>query len=336
MTDLADFQNRLKKNSRRLRPWAKQRGIGAFRVYDRDIPEFPLVIEEYDCETGRYVHLQEVDTGWQQSENEHREWRRYVIEAAIAVLEVEPQRLIYKLRRRQRHRAGEDDQEGVTQHGPTGRQGESLIVREGGLRFQVNLEAYHDTGLFLDHRITRAWLARRASGKRVLNLFAYTGSFTVYAAAHGAVQSDSIDLSKTYLEWAARNLALNGIDAERHRLIRADVVAWLREAVAQASRTGSLPYDLIVLDPPSFSTSSKMSGVLDTQRDHAWLIRNCLALLAPGGELLFSTNLRGFRLDEALLTEARCVDMTERTLPEDFRDRKIHRCWLITRPARPT
>jgi 23S rRNA (cytosine1962-C5)-methyltransferase len=325
MTDLVFFQNRLAKNARRLRKWAARGDIHAYRLYERDIPEFPLIIDWYGCEDGPRVHLQEFDTGWQQTEAEHREWLDYIVEVTAATLELEQDAISVKVRSRQRVKGEKTDQ-----NGPTGKTGVDLVVREGGHRFLVNLEAYQDTGLFLDHRIMRAMIGERARGKRFLNLFSYTGSFTVYAAAAGAVSSDSVDLSNTYLEWASRNLALNKIDPEAHRMIRAEVFNWIRDAAASVATGGKL-YDLILLDPPSFSNSKKMMGVLDTQRDHPWLIRQCLDLLAPGGELFFSTNLRSFELDELVQTKARFTEISARTLPEDYRDKKIHRCWLIKR-----
>ncbi len=201
---------------------------------------------------------------------------------------------------------------------------QDLVVGEGGHRFIVNLTDYLDTGLFLDHRQTRALVQRRAAGARFLNLFCYTGSFTVYAAAGGAAASTSVDLSNTYLEWARRNFTLNGLDPIRHRLVQADVRRFLEDAARAGER-----YDLIVLDPPSFSNSRRMDGVLDVQRDHVDLIRACASLLSDRGELLFSTNLRSFRLDAGSLSGLRIEDLTGRTVPPDFRNRKIHRCFRI-------
>jgi len=323
MTDLVFYQNRLAKNRKRLAKWAARLGIHAWRVYERDIPEFPLIVDWYETESGVRVHLQEVDTGWQQTEAEHREWIDFVREATAQTLGVDEDAIMLKLRSRQRVRGDKADQ-----NLPTGERGEDLVVREDGLRFLVNLEAYQDTGLFLDHRITRAMVRERAAGKRFLNLFGYTGSFTVHAAAGGAIESDTVDLSNTYLDWAGRNFDLNGIDRTAHRLVRADVFNWLR---TQTEGSTLRLYDLIVLDPPSFSNSKKMLGILDVQRDHPWLIRQCLDLLAPRGAIFFSTNLRSFELDAQVQTRARFTDLSARTVPEDYRDRKVHRCWLIER-----
>ena len=313
---LAAFRNRLAKNARHWSRWARRRGLGAYRVYDRDLPEFPLAVDCYAAEDpalGMRVHLQEIDTGWEQTDAGHAAWLAAVREATAGALAL-PVAAIAVKERRKRH--------GRDQHAKTGDAGTDFVVVESGLRFIVNLEAYLDTGLFLDHRALRGLVRTRAEGRRMLNLFAYTGSFTVYAAAGGAVASDTVDLSNTYLDWAARNFALNGLDRERHILIRADVLAWLDVAKDEGRR-----YDLIVLDPPAFSNSKAMAGVLDIQRDHAQLVGAVRKLLAAGGELYFSTNLRSFRLDPALAADPACADITAEPLPEDFRDRRIHHAY---------
>jgi len=315
---LRAFAGRLDKNARHWGKWARRRGFGAWRVYDRDIPEFPLAIDCYaalDPALGLRVHLQEIDTGWQQEDTAHRAWLAAVTGETARVLGVAGGAIAVKERRR-RH--------GREQHGKTGNRGREFAIGEAGLRFLVNLDAYLDTGLFLDHRALRALVRERAANRRLLNLFAYTGSFTVCAAAGGAASSDTVDLSNTYLDWAARNFALNGLDLARHVLIRADVLEWLDLALDQGRR-----YDLIVLDPPSFSNSKAMESVLDIQRDHARLVANARTLLAAGGELLFSTNLRSFRLDAQLAADPGCTDITAHTLPEDFRDRRIHQAFRI-------
>jgi 23S rRNA (cytosine1962-C5)-methyltransferase len=316
---LAAFSNRLAKNARHWGRWARRRGLGAYRVYDRDLPEFPLAVDCYVAEDpalGTRVHLQEIETGWEQSDEAHAAWLAAVRDATAAALALPVSAIAVKERRRR---------PGRVQHTKTGVAGTDFVVVESGLRFIVNLEAYLDTGLFPDHRALRALTRARAAGRRMLNLFAYTGSFTVYAAAGGALATDTVDLSNTYLDWAARNFALNGLDRQRHALIRADVPAWLGIAAREGRR-----YDLIVLDPPAFSNSKAMSAVLDIQRDHAQLVGAARVLLAPGGELYFSTNLRTFRLDPALAADPACTDITAQTLPEDFRDRRIHRAFRFT------
>jgi 23S rRNA (cytosine1962-C5)-methyltransferase len=313
---LQAFAGRLDKNARHWGKWARRRGFGAWRVYDRDLPEFPLAIDCYaaqDAVLGLRVHLQEIETGWQQEEAAHRDWLAAVADETARVLGVAGSAVAVKERRR-RH--------GREQHGKTGSRGREFVIAEAGQRFLVNLDTYLDTGLILDHRALRALVRERAANRRMLNLFAYTGSFSVYAAAGGAVSSDTVDLSNTYLDWAARNFALNGLDLARHVLIRADVLEWLDHALDEGRR-----YDLVVLDPPSFSNSKAMADVLDIQRDHRWLIANARALLAPGGELYFSTNLRTFAVDPALAADPGGKEITGETLPDDFRDRRIHRVW---------
>jgi 23S rRNA (cytosine1962-C5)-methyltransferase len=312
MADIAAYRNRLAKNTRHLRKWARREGITCYRLYDRDVPEFPVTADWYE---GR-VHLQEVDTGWVQSDAEHADWLENLAQVSSEVLQLPRAAAVLKRRERQR---------GTSQYEKTGRQGEDFIVGEGGLRFIVNLEAYLDTGLFLDHRITRSMVRERAAGKRVLNLFAYTGSFTAYAAHGGALESVTVDLSNTYQHWAQRNFELNGLDLSSHRLVRADVGAFLRDAIQAGER-----FDLIVLDPPSFSNSKKVQGVLEVQRDHPRLIADCLQLLSRGGELFFATNLRGFAF-AANPQDAQVSDISARTVPEDFRNKKIHHCFLLVK-----
>ena len=317
---IAAFRNRLQKNFRHWSRWARRHETTAFRVYDRDVPEFPLAIDCYgpaEPALGMRLHLQELETGWVQKPEEHAAWIEAVRNAAAAAMDVPAQHIAFK--HRPRRHAG-------AQHEKTGKAGQDFLVVEGGLRFWVNLEAYLDTGLFLDHRALRARVREQARGRRMLNLFAYTGSFTVHAAAGGAVSSTSVDLSNAYLAWAGRNFAANGVDRERHRLVRADVLRWLQEAPGSATR-----YDLIVLDPPVFSNSAAMTGTLDVQRDHPQLIASCLRLLAPGGELYFSTNLRSFAMAPELT--AQCQDITAATRAEDFRDPRVHQAFLFRAPS---
>jgi 23S rRNA (cytosine1962-C5)-methyltransferase len=326
VTDLADFERRLAKNVRHWRRWAKKSDVHAYRVYERDIPEFPVIVDcfEPDGDEEPWLQVQEVDTGWQQSDADHREWMRHVVAAAADAFGVPSGRVAVKLRARQRV-GGEKTQ----QNQATGLDRDDVVVREGGHRFLVNLHGYLDTGLFLDHRITRGIVGERAAGRRFLNLFSYTGSFTVYAACRGATSSESVDLSNTYSDWAERNLRLNGVDSNRHRVVRDDVFTWLRDAVSAFEAGDRDAFDLIVLDPPTFSNSKAMAGVLDIQRDHPWLLRQCIALLAPGGDLFFSTNQRTFALDELVQARANFVEISAKTVPPDFRDRRIHRCWHV-------
>jgi 23S rRNA (cytosine1962-C5)-methyltransferase len=307
MPAIQDFQNRLAKNHKHFAKWAKRLGTEAYRIYDRDIPQVPVSVDIY----GNRAHIAEFDTGWEQTDEEHAAWVAEVRAATAATLGMSPESIAFKIRRRQR---------GTSQYEKTGAAAEDYIVTEHGRRFWVNLDEYLDTGLFLDHRPTRKRVGEEAAGKRFLNLFSYTGSFTVYAATGGAAQSVTVDLSNTYLEWAGRNFALNGIDATKHTRVRADVFRYLEEALAKREK-----FDLIVMDPPSFSNSAKMIDVLDVQRDHVLLVDQCLTLLNPGGVLYFSTNLRGFELDAGF--ETRCRDISAQSVPEDFRNRRIHQCF---------
>jgi 23S rRNA (cytosine1962-C5)-methyltransferase len=317
MTDLTQqaemFLNRVAKNYRHLRKWARRAGIECFRIYDRDIPELPFALDVY----GQRAQLQEYSAPVADVRSQ-RDWRSAMHAAAAQALALPLREVVLKQRHGQRPEA---------QYRKLGPRGEDFIVGEGGHRFIVNLTDYLDTGLFPDQRQTRALVQRQALSRNVLNLFCYTGSFSVYAAAGGAKTSTSVDLSNTYLDWARRNFELNGMDAGRHRLVRADARAVVRDEAAAGQG-----YDLIVLDPPSFSNSKRMQGVLDVQRDHVRLIRECVELLAPAGELLFSTNLRSFRLDAAPLAGLNVTEISAQTVPPDFRNRKIHKSWRIAYP----
>jgi 23S rRNA (cytosine1962-C5)-methyltransferase len=327
----ADFANRLRKNLTHWRKWARRRGVSCFRLYDRDVPQFPFAIDAFDTiapRAGTHLHVQEIDTGWQMTDDEYTAWLIAVCDAICEVCELPAEHLHLKRRERQRgtsqYEKLEDDE------------AEAFVVEEAGLKFQVNFDEYLDTGLFLDHRPMRAMVAQSIAGRvasgagtRFLNLFAYTGSFTVHAAKAGASGSTTVDLSNTYQAWTARNFALNGIDTNRHALVRADVLVWLGSAVAAGER-----YDVIVLDPPSFSNSKKMQDVLDVQRDHVRLANQCHALLADGGALFFSTNLRSFAIDPELEQRLNLVEITRQSVPEDFRRPNRpgpHRAWHARR-----
>jgi 23S rRNA (cytosine1962-C5)-methyltransferase len=308
---LDDFANRLRKNQRHWGKWARRRGIGCYRIYDRDIPEFPLAIDWYEGQ----VHAQIFARKEQQSLTEAEE--QAIGGAICANLQIPHQALAFKTRQRQR---------GLTQYEKTGQQGRPIVISEGGLRFEVDLHSYLDTGLFLDHRETREMIRRRAEGRRMLNLFAYTGSFSVFAAAGGALATTSVDLSNTYQAWTRRNLSLNGFTSDEHQLVRDDVFTYLARAVSERRLFG-----LIVLDPPSFSNSKKMQEILDVQRDHSRLIESCLQLLTPNGELYFSTNKRRFKIDPDLASLPGCDEITHQTLPDDFKRHPAHRCWIFRR-----
>lgn len=309
---LDDFSNRLRKNQRHWSKWARRRGIGCYRLYDRDIPAFPLAIDWYEGD----VHAQIFARKGQEPLDEAEE--KAIGEAILEALEIPAEALAYKTRKRQR---------GLAQYEKTGQHRRPRVVNEGGLRFEVDLHSHLDSGLFLDHRETRSLIRQRADGRHMLNLFAYTGSFTVYGAAGGALSTTSVDLSNTYQTWTQRNLALNGLTGDEHRLQRADVFEYLERALRERRLFG-----LIVLDPPSFSNSKKMLEILDVQRDHKRLVEACLELLTPNGELYFSTNRRRFKLDPELAALPGGEEITSRTLPDDFKRHPAHRCWCFSRP----
>jgi 23S rRNA (guanine2445-N2)-methyltransferase / 23S rRNA (guanine2069-N7)-methyltransferase len=333
------FANRLGKNLKQLKGWLKQSGVTCYRLYDADMPEYAFAIDSYsvigeevaragagrevrqvvtpDGSPGeRWLHVQEYAAPASIDEEAVRRRRAEAFSVLPEVTGVPPERIRVRLRRKQTR---------GNQYQKVAEQFRFFVVEESGLKFRVNFDDYLDTGLFLDHRPTRVRLRELANGKRFLNLFAYTGTATVHAAAGGARTSTSVDLSRTYLDWAERNLGLNGLATRHHELIQADCREWLDEA-ARARRV----YDLIFLDPPTFSNSKRMEGVLDTSRDHPALIDACMRVLAPGGLLVFSTNAQKFRLDASLGERYDVKDVTMATIPRDFeRNPRIHRCFDI-------
>jgi 23S rRNA (guanine2445-N2)-methyltransferase / 23S rRNA (guanine2069-N7)-methyltransferase len=311
------FTNRLRKNLKNLGRWVRQSETTCYRLYDADLPEYAVAVDLYQGEK-LWVHVQEYEAPVTVDPVKAEARLIETLAGIPAVLEIPPDQVFLKVRRRQK---------GTSQYEKQSESGKFYEVEEGGLRFQVNFEDYLDTGLFLDHRLTRALIRERVRGKSFLNLFAYTGSATVFAASGGASSTTTLDMSRTYLDWAARNLALNGFHGDRHELIQADCIEWLQDAVENNWR-----YDLIFLDPPTFSTSKRMKATLDIQRDHVDLIHDCLDLLTPEGVLVFSTNHRKFRLDATALADYRIEDISRKTLPKDFeRNPRIHYAWLIQR-----
>jgi 23S rRNA G2069 N7-methylase RlmK/C1962 C5-methylase RlmI len=299
---------RLRKNQRRLRDWARGAGVTCYRVYDGDIPEVPVTVDDYE---GRLV-VADVRRPGGELEEQGDAW----IDAMAAAAKDALGAAAVFVKRRESGR----------QYGRTGDDASWFEVGEGGHRFLVNLSDYLDTGLFLDHRITRAMAAGEAAGKRMLNLFCYTGAFSVYCAAAGATASTSVDLSSTYLDWAGENLALNRVSTDAHRLVKSDVKRFLDDARDSGER-----WDLAVVDPPTFSNSKAMDYVWDVQRDHAALLASVAAVMAPGGVVWFSTNRRRFTLEAALAGEV--TDLTAETSPPDFRDRP-HRTYRFALPDR--
>ncbi|HEV7358639.1 MAG TPA: bifunctional 23S rRNA (guanine(2069)-N(7))-methyltransferase RlmK/23S rRNA (guanine(2445)-N(2))-methyltransferase RlmL [Steroidobacteraceae bacterium] len=309
------FANRLRKNLQRLDPWAQREHIDCFRVYDADMPEYAFAIDLYGREP-RHVYVQEYAPPKSVNQESARERRR----EALAVL---PEVLAVPLA--QVHSRVRKPQKGAEQYEKRDSAAERHAVEEGGLKFWVNFRDYLDTGLFLDHRIMRDMLRSWAKGADFLNLFCYTGSATVYAAAGGARSTTSVDLSNTYLDWAHENLLLNGFREGNHELYRADCLAWLEEQEPRGPR-----FDLIFLDPPTFSNSKRMEGVLDVQRDHVGMIRRSLKLLRPAGRLVFSTNYTRFKLDSGELADLAVEDVSAATIPKDFeRHARIHKCFVV-------
>jgi 23S rRNA (guanine2445-N2)-methyltransferase / 23S rRNA (guanine2069-N7)-methyltransferase len=309
------FANRLRKDLQHFGRWARRQEIFAYRLYDADLHEYNLAIDVYESDR-RYVHVQEYEAPDTISPDKARQRLQHALGVIPLVLEIPREQMFFKVRKRQK---------GGAQYEKLDETGEFHEVREGPCRLLVNFTDYLDTGLFLDHRDTRTMLGELAGGKRFLNLFGYTGTATVHAALGGAVATTTVDMSYTYLDWARRNLELNKLLANKHELIQADLLVWLKENRQQR-------YGLIFLDPPTFSRSKRMEDTLDVQRDHASLIADTTALLEPGGVLIFSTNLRRFKLDRDALAGLLVEDITRKTIPKDFeRDPKIHQCFRITR-----
>ncbi|MDG2208033.1 MAG: bifunctional 23S rRNA (guanine(2069)-N(7))-methyltransferase RlmK/23S rRNA (guanine(2445)-N(2))-methyltransferase RlmL [Pirellulales bacterium] len=308
------FRNRLAKRARHLRRWPARRGITCYRLYDRDIPEVPLVVDRYED----YLHITEYERPHEHTPAEHGDWLDLMARTAGVVLEIPRTQIFLKKRGRQR---------GTQQHDQVAEKKKVLTVAEGDLKFQVNLSDYIDTGLFLDHRITRTLVREAAGGCRFLNLFGYTGAFTVYAIDGGAAETTTVDLSQTYLDWTARNLAFNGMQGPPHRMIRSDAMTFLEGLPLDTY------FDLAVVDPPTFSNSKRTENFWEVQRDHAALLNRVLERLVPGGILFFSTNFRQFKLNEAAIEQATVREISRQTIPEDFRNKRIHRCWRMVRIA---
>ncbi|MBF8740216.1 bifunctional 23S rRNA (guanine(2069)-N(7))-methyltransferase RlmK/23S rRNA (guanine(2445)-N(2))-methyltransferase RlmL [Pseudomonas guariconensis] len=302
------FANRLQKNLKQLGKWARREQVGCYRLYDADMPEYALAVDLYQD----WVHVQEYAAPRSVDPDKAQARLLDALAAIPQALGIDPQRVVLKRRERQ---------SGTRQYERQGTEGRFHEVNEGGVKLLVNLTDYLDTGLFLDHRPMRMRIQREAAGKRFLNLFCYTATATVHAAKGGARSTTSVDLSKTYLDWARRNLALNGF-SDRHRLEQGDVMAWL-----EGNRDS---YDLIFIDPPTFSNSKRMEGVFDVQRDHVQLLDLAMARLAPGGVLYFSNNFRKFQLDAGLVERYAVEEISAQTLDPDFaRNNRIHKAWRI-------
>ncbi len=312
------FGNRLRKNCERIEKWARRNDVVCYRVYDADMPEYAFAIDVYGNDDERWVYVQEYAAPDTVAQEAVRARRDEALAQIPDVLRVPAERLFLRVRKRQK--AGE-------QYEKLDAEGSFHAVREGRYRLLVNFTDYLDTGLFLDHRITRARLGTMAAGKRFLNLFAYTAVATVHAAGGGATASTTVDMSRTYLDWAVRNMDLNGLRAPQHEFVQADCLAWLE---TQARLPRPPQYDLIFIDPPTHSRSKRMQREFDVQGDHAGLLEMAGKLLAPGGTIVFSNNYQKFRLDPAVADRFEVEDITRATIPEDFaRNARIHVCYLL-------
>ena len=310
-----DFANRLQKNIKKIEKWAKQLGLDAYRLYDADLPEYNLAVDRY----ADHIVVQEYAAPKNIDENKARQRLLDAVNATLQVTGIETNKLILKVRQKQK---------GTNQYEKLANKGEYFYVNEYGAKLWVNLTDYLDTGLFLDHRLTRKMLGEMAQGKDFLNLFAYTGSATVHAALGKAKSTTTVDMSNTYLNWAEQNLLLNDIEGKQHKLIQADCLQWLAKCDRQ--------FDLIFVDPPTFSNSKRMEDSWDVQRDHIKLMTNLKRILRQNGTIVFSNNKRGFKMDFAKLEELglSAVEISHKTLPLDFeRNKQIHNCWLVQAEA---
>lgn len=313
--------NRLQKNHKHLSRWLQREGIHCYRLYDADMPEYAMAIDIYEGEQ-RWVHVQEYEAPRSIDSNKARQRLREALGVILDSLSITESQLFFKVRRKQKGRA---------QYEKLADQQHFHLVRENGCRFWVNFEDYLDTGLFLDHRLTRRRIGEQAKDKDFLNLFAYTGSASVYAAHGGARSTTTVDMSTTYIDWARNNMELNDFSGPEHHFVQDDCLKWIEQNI------GRQQYDLIFLDPPSFSTSKRMDRTLDIQRDHVMLIRQCMKLLRKDGLLIFSNNLRNFKLDEEALFSLEVTNISKATLPRDFeRNPKIHHCWEIRHRKKAT
>jgi 23S rRNA (guanine2445-N2)-methyltransferase / 23S rRNA (guanine2069-N7)-methyltransferase len=318
--DTSSFINRLQKNKKRLASWLRQNNVSCYRLYDADLPDFAVAIDIYQDEDSHnlWVNVQEYEPPKNIDPIKANQRLTAALQAIGQFLSIPQDHLFLKIRRKQKQL---DQYEKLTDNR------QFHTVTENGCRLQVNFTDYLDTGLFLDHRPIRLMIQQQAKHKRFLNLFAYTGSATVHAAIGGAKSSTTVDMSNTYLDWAKQNLALNKVSGD-HDLIQADCLDWLAE---ESSHPYRRQYDLIFLDPPTFSNSKRMDESFDIQRDHSTLIKQAVKLLSKTGILYFSTNFRRFKLDHAALSGYLVEDITPQTIPLDFsRNPKIHYCWRIS------
>lgn len=307
MSNLSTIENRIEKNYKHRKKWAKREGIEAFRIYEKDIPEFPFIVDVYKDHAVVYEKRDdEIDA----LKFNHVE---FIISAVKNVLNLPEERVVIKSRFKQK---------GSTQYTKLEEKNEFMLIKEYQANFLVNLHDYLDTGLFLDHRPLRQIVFKAAKDKRVLNLFSYTGSISVMAALGGAKSVTSVDLSSTYQEWAKKNFAENQIPLKDHTFVVQSALEYLERSTNK--------FDLIILDPPTFSNSKKMEEDFEVEKDQEFLIKNCLKILQPEGILYFSNNKRKFKLSPEVLDLGKIEDITSKTIPDDYRDQKIHHCFKIT------
>jgi 23S rRNA (cytosine1962-C5)-methyltransferase len=311
--DYNALKNRIIKNQKKLKSYLTKTGIEAYRIYHKDIPEYPYLIDIYRDHALIYEQGKKLSDDDQVKKIEHQK------AIALAITEV------FGIPSTNQHFKTREKQKGAEQYRPLNQYSHDyFVISEPPFKYWVNLEKYLDTGLFLDHRPLRQFLLQNSAGKKVLNLFCYTGSLSV-AAAKGGGTVTSIDMSSTYLDWAVENFKINELDEKKHIFYRADV---LKELVARKDLKEK--FDLIILDPPSFSNSKRMDDDLDVQRDHPILIRDCMALLKPDGQLYFSTNKRKFELHEIVKNHYLVKEISQWTIPQDFHQTNIHQSFLIT------
>ena len=312
------FANRLRKNVKKMGDWAKKEGVECYRVYDADMPEYSFAIDLYQADD-KCVYVQEYEAPDTVERGAASMRRLEALSVIPEVFGIPAERMFVRTRRQQKD---------ASQYEKVDQEHEFVVVREGGYKFLVNFTDYLDTGLFLDHRLTRKRIEEMAKGKRFLNLFAYTGSASVYAAGGGALSTTTVDMSNTYVDWAKRNMSINNLAGPEHGFVREDVLKWL----AITASEGKKQYDLIFVDPPTFSRSKRMEDNFEVQRDHVKLLKLVAQALAPGGAIVFSNNFTKFKLDRGALSEFTIEDISRATLPKDFeRNPKIHCCYVLTR-----
>ena len=311
------FINRLKKNFKHLKKWSRKNNISCYRVYDADIPQYAVAIDIYQ----QWIYVQEYQAP--KTVDKYRAFQRIndVIDVVADVLERQQNNVVLKVRKKQ---------EGLAQYQKQDKKGYKTTVEENGLKFIINVYDYIDTGLFLDHRYTRQMIKKLSKNRSFLNLFAYTGSATVYAASGDARETTTVDMSNTYLNWAKENLLINGFSVgeagDRHTFVREDCLKWMQQAIEKNEK-----YQLIFIDPPTFSNSKKMETSLDISRDHVALLSGCLALLTDDGQIIFSTNAKNFKFDDSLKQDCFVKEITSITTTEDFRRKPQHRCWCLAK-----